>query len=196
MCPQTNIAIGPIAGMPGQAYDSEASNRDVVSRVAAVNIPFGVYCELNASGLLVPMQDATTGSSFAPLSWGISLFAPFGAEEAYVPFTVPNVGTGATASGYLKGQAVPVMRRGRVWASWDGGGTVTRTGPINVNHSSDGTHPQGVFTFSAVSPTAGHEIDIAPSVTTYNPDLVVTTGSSFTDSFGNVFSTIPVEIHI
>jgi hypothetical protein len=193
MCPQLNIPLGPIAGLPGMAFDAEASNRDVVSRVCSVNIPFGVYCELDGNGLLVPMQDSTTGAGFSPSAFGIAMFVPLATEENYVPFTVPNVGTGSTATGWLKGQSVAVMRKGRLWVATDGGGVATRLGPINVNHSSTGAHPQGVFTFTAVSSTAGNEIDIAPSVTTYNPDL---TGGALVDVFNNTFNTIVVEINL
>jgi hypothetical protein len=193
--PQKNIPYGPIPGMPGMPYDSEASIRDVVSVIAAVNIPFGTFCELNSSGLAIPMQDSTTGGSFSPSLIGIAMYAGLGVEETYQTFQVPaSSTTGASATGWLKGQAVPFMRRGRIWALWDGAGTVTQYGAINVNHSSTGAFPQGVFTFSAVSATAGHEIDIAPKVTVWNPLKVVTTGSSVTDVFGNVFYPFPLEI--
>jgi hypothetical protein len=195
--PQTSIPQNAIAGQPGMAFDLEASNRDVVSRIAAVAIPFGVYCELNGAGLLVPMQDSTTGTNFNPSAFGISLFDPLGVEENYVTFPVPASTAGSSSSGYLKGQSVPVMRKGRIWAATDGGGVATRSGPINVEHSSTGAHSQGVFTFSAVSAVSGNEIDIAPSVTVYNPDLLYGgTGQAMTDVFGNTYNSIPVEINL
>jgi hypothetical protein len=92
--PQFSVTQNAIPAQPGMAFDSEASNRDVVSCVCAVNIPFGVYCELNSSGQAVPMKDATTGGSFLPLKLGISLFDPLGSEQQYVTWSVP-----ATAAG-------------------------------------------------------------------------------------------------
>ena len=195
--PQTAITYNGIQGQPGQAFDASATNRDVVSVIAAVNIPFGAACELNANGQAVPLQDATTGAAFLPSIIGVCIIDPFGAEEAYQTFTVPNTGAGSAAVGYLAGQSVPFMRKGRVWVLTDGAGTYTRYGAVNVWHSSTGAHPQGVFTMSAVSIVAGSEIDIAPSCIVWNPQLVGgATGPSFTDSFGTTFTTLVVEINL
>lgn len=198
MCPpQTSYSQNAIPGQPGQPYDSELSNQDIVDVVAGVNIPFGTLCELNASGLAVPVLDSTTGASFNPQVAGIALGGEFSVEQGYVPFTVPDVGTGSSASGWLKGQVVSFMRRGRIWVLGDASGTSLRYGAINVHHSSDGTHLQGVFTFAAVSATAGNEIDVAPSCTVWNPTLIGgATGMTFTDPFGNVFTPYIVEIHV
>ena len=197
MPPQLSYSQNAIAGQPGQPYDSELSNQDIVDVIAAVNIPFGTYCELNASGLAVPMQDSTTGGSFSPSAVGIALGGEFSAEEGYTPFAVPNVGAGSTATGWLKGQAVSFMRRGRIWVLGDASGTSLRYGNINVHHSSTGAFLQGVFTFAAVSAAAGNEIDIAPNCTVWNPGLIGgATGMTFTDPFGNVFTPYIVEIHI
>ena len=196
--PQTTIPFTGIAGQPGRAFDMEASNRDVVSILAAVNIPFGAYCELNSSGLAVPMQDSTTGGSFSPKSIGVCMIDPLGVEENYQVFTVPNAGTGSTSSGYLAGQSVPFLRKGRIWVLGDGNGTVTQYGAINVLHSSTGAFSQGVFTFTAVSSTAGHEIDIAPSSTVWNPGFAssVAAWAVYSDVFGNNYYTIPVEMNL
>lgn len=56
--PQLNYSQNAPAAQPGMLFDAEMSARDVVTAVAAVNIPFGVYCELNAAGQAVPLQDA------------------------------------------------------------------------------------------------------------------------------------------
>lgn len=259
MPPQTSYSQTAIAAQPGQPFDAEVSRQDTVSRIASVNIAFGTYCELNSSGLAVPMQDATTlagtvgvtngsatatfstaqtlpqgqalifasqpgviyylaaalaaataatltqnysgttnastttSTGFNPNAIGIAMGGELSAEEAYVPFAVPASSSGSTASGWLKGQSVTFMRRGRIWAAGDATGTSLRYGAINVHHSSDGTHAQGVFTFSAVSPTAGNEIDVAPGVTVWNPDLAAAT---YTDPFGNTFNVYPVEVHL
>lgn len=195
--PQLHYSQTAIGGQPGQPYDAELSSQDVVSIIAAVNIPFGTYCEFNSSGLAVPMQDSTVGGSFVPQAIGIALGGEFSAEQGYVPFAVPNVGAGSSATGWLKGQSVSFMRRGRIWVLGDASGTSIRYGAINVHHSSTGAHPQGVFTFIPVQTTAGDEIDIAPNVTVWNPNLIGgTSGITFTDPFGNVFTPYPVEIHV
>lgn len=195
--PQTSIPFNAIAGQPGMAFDAEASNRDVVSIEAAVNIPFGVACELNSSGLAVPFKDSTTGGSFAPKFIGVCLLDPLGVEQNYVTYQVPPSTTGSTSSGYLAGQLVPFMRRGRIWVLTDAGGTFLSYGNVNVWHSSTGAYDQGVFTFTAPQTTAGQEIDVCPNVTVWNPALTGgTTGPTFTDVFGNVFNTLVVEVNL
>ena len=335
--PQLSYSQNAIPGQPGMAFDNELSSRDVVSAVCAVNIPFGVYCELNASGQAVPMQDATTlagtvtvtnGSASITFSTaqtlaagqvlyfsdqpampyrlaaavaastagtldrlysgtggagkltsvgftpgvasavqinalGISLFDPLGVEQAYTTWSVPATltgtasvvngsaavvftnnqtlaqgqplvfssqpgvqyfvatatsasnqatltanyggttngaatvtepGAGSSAKGWLAGMAAPFMRKGRIWVAGDASGTALQYGAINVHHSSDGTHAQGVFTFMAVSFTVGNEVDVAPGCTVFNPNLAYS--AQYTDPWGNVFSMYPVEISI
>ena len=195
--PQLSYSQDAVPAQAGMFIDSDSFSRDVVSLTAGVNIPFGVMCTVNASGLLVPVQDATTGGAFVPALAGISVFDPLGVEMQYGTFQVPATSTGSSSVGYLKGMSVPVLRRGRVWVLGDATGTATRTGAINVHHSSTGANPQGVFTFSAVSATAGNEIDIAPYCNVWNPSLIGgTAGPSFTDPFGNVYKVYPVEIQV
>ena len=195
--PQLSYSQNAIIAQPGMAYDAEVSNRDVVSVIAATTIPFGTFCELNSSGLAVPMQDSTTGGSFVPEAIGVCLFDPLGVEQQYTQFAVPPSSAGSKASGYLTGMSVPFMRRGRIWVLGDASGTATRYGAINVHHSSTGANPQGVFTFLPVSATAGNEIDIAPNCTVWNPNLIGgTSGITVTDPFGNVFTPYPVEINL
>jgi hypothetical protein len=266
--PQLSYSQNAIAAQPGMAFDLDASSSDSVSRIAAVNIPFGVYCELTSTGLAQPLQDSTTGAAFPGTAGliGISKFEPFANEQQYVSWQVPaalagtilvtnasasvtfstaqtlpagaelvfasqpgviyflqtalaaatagtltavysgvtaaattttQLGAGSTAIGWAKGMVVPFKRRGRIWVAGDATGTALRYGAINVNHSSTAAFAQGVFTFSAVSATAGHEIDIAPSCTVWNPDLLGgTTGITYTDPFGNTFKVYPVEINL
>jgi hypothetical protein len=60
--PQLSYSQNAIVAQAGMAYDAEASARDTISRIAAVNIPFGVLCEIIQSGTLIgqvqPVQDA------------------------------------------------------------------------------------------------------------------------------------------
>jgi hypothetical protein len=68
--PQLSVTQNAIPAQPGMAFDAEASRRDVVSRVAAVNIPFGVLCELTSTGTAQPVQDATTLSGTVTVTNG------------------------------------------------------------------------------------------------------------------------------
>lgn len=266
MAPQTSYLQNAIQAQPGVLFGNDASARDVVSRICAVDIPFGRHCELNSSGLAVPTQDTGTTTTFLPQALGISLIGEVAVEQIYQRFQVPTalagtisvtnasasvtfstaqtlaagtqlvfasqpgviyylstalaaatagtlttVYTGTTAGsttttvigvsssvpGWRAGSVVPFLRKGRIWVETDGGGTTIRYGAVNLRHSSTGANPQGVFTFTAAQTTAGNEIDVAPGVTVWNPDLIGgTTGPTFTDSFGNTFKTLPVEINI
>ena len=196
--PQLSVSYGAIIAQPGMAFDAELSNRDVVSVVAAENIPFGAYCELRSgyASLAYALRDSGTTSSFLPETIGIAMFDPLGVEQSYVPFAVPNAGAGSSAAGWLAGQKIPFMRRGRIWVLADGGGTPLNYGAINVWHSSDGTHPRGVFTFTAPSATPGAEIDVAPSCVIWNPDGLSASQLVQTDPFSNVFKIYPVGINL
>jgi hypothetical protein len=200
---QKSTTLAPLAGVPGKIYDlSTIQNGDLVSFVAATAIPFGVVCELNASGQLQPVQDinanwppsgALTGTSLA----GISVWGPENVMMQYLGTAppVPPTGAGTSTPGYAQGARVPVLRRGRVWAAYDGQGTPTRIGSVNVWHSSTGANPQGVITFTATSGTAGSEVSTAPSsFESFNPDgTQIVSGN---DQFGNAVSAIVVSVNL
>lgn len=134
----------------------------MVTRIAAVDIPYGVLVEEITSGAtagqIQPVQDTGTAGSFTPRVVGVSMLDPM-REQTFVPDAL----TGSTPRPYKAGEAVPVARRGSVFVQWDGGGTWGSLVKPNVWHSSDGTHSQGVFTFTGTATTAGAEIDNAPS---------------------------------
>jgi hypothetical protein len=180
---QLHYSQGPIPAIPGQLYDLNSVGRgDIISRVAGAIIPPGVYCELNSSGLLVPAKDLT--ASWPPaLGFGVSIYDLAGFEQGYFPFAVPPTTAGSIGLGYQIGQVVPVLKSGRIWMAYDGGGTPVKLGVgANMWHSSDGTHAQGVITFSATSATVGAEIGAVPaSMTVWNPDLLA---AAYTDGFG------------
>ena len=46
-----------------------------------------------------------------------------GFEQGYFPFAVPPSTAGSTGLGYPKGVAIPILRKGRIWMAYDGGGT-------------------------------------------------------------------------
>lgn len=155
------------------------------AQTLAAGQPFQVS---NQIGVIYYIAVATSASTSAVMT---AKFTGTGAAG----LTATLVQAGSSTKGYRAGQIIQIMRNGYIWALGDGGGTATQTGPINVRHSSTGANPQGVFTFTAASTTAGNEIDIAPSCSVFNPTLQGGTGGLVvTDPFGNTNTIYPVEI--
>jgi hypothetical protein len=94
---QTTNVQAPDPGVPGMLYD--AAEADIVSMIARGPIPFGAYVGPTASGgcALPAAADDISGG-------GIALAAP----------------AHATGTGYVLGDAVNVLRRGRVWVTTEG----------------------------------------------------------------------------
>lgn len=162
-----------------------------VTLSAATTLPQGAQISFASQGGAIYTLAAALVAGTA-----VTLTSPYlGVTNAATAVT--QYGTGSQASGWLKGMMVPLMRRGRIWAAWDGGGTVTRGGPVNLRHSSTGANPQGIFTFTAAQTTVGNEIDIAPNMSVWNPSLVGgTAGPGSNDPFGNAFAVIAVQVTI
>lgn len=269
MPPQFSYSQNAIIAQPGMPMDGELFNRGSISRLLAVQIPFGTYCETDANGNAIPCQDAGTAGTFKPTALGILMLSPLQEEEVYVPWSLPaalagtvtntNASTAITFStaqtlpsgtmlvfsnqpgtpyflskalaagtagvltsaftgvggagktttstppqskcpGLRAGRMGAFMREGRIWVLGDGGGAVSPGvgAAINVNHSSTGANPQGVFTFTAAQTTVGNEIDVAPGIVCFQPPGQGSTGApvSFNDSLGNQFTTYPTEINI
>lgn len=183
---QTVFNTRPPKGIPGQLMD--VGNKDVFSFVAKVAIPFGVLCEIVVvSGVekIQPVQDAGTAGSFLPVLAGVSVYDPM-REQGY---QTPGLG-----GSYKAGEMVPCVRRGRVRAAFDNGGTWPTWGAVRVNHSSDGSHGQGTFTMTAASTTVGAEIDLAPTgvIGVEGPEAQ----GSYTDGFGNTIGTAVVSLNL
>lgn len=198
--PQTNSNLSPNPAQPGQPFSNDRTAFLVRSVPAGVVCPFGVYCEVyaaaNGQALCRPVADATTGGAFVPLQGGISMLDEFAVEMGYTPYAVPPSTAGNTCAGYPVGYSVPLVYRGGIWGSWDGntGVATAISGPIQVWHSSDGTHAQGVFTTKAVSAVAGAEIDLAGAgIVQWDPNRL---GGAYTDSFGNVVDIIGLQINL
>jgi hypothetical protein len=196
---QTTYNLTPNPAQPGVLSQADRSQCYIVSVVAGVAIPFGVLCETYTSSgkiLARPVQDTGTTTSFTPTLAGISVLDAFAVEQTYVTFPVPPSGTGSSSSGWPIGVAVPFLRRGRIWASWDGntGVALPTNGAIQVWHSSTGANPQGVFTTKAAQTTAGAEIDAAGAyINLFDPNQV---SGAYTDSFGNVLDMVNLEINL
>lgn len=182
---QTTFNLNPPLGIPGQMFDD--GPKEVRSFPAASDTLFGTLCEVTTSGTVQAVQDSTTGGSFLPVLAGIALFNPMH-EQAYV-----NAG-GTAGNGYWrKGEMVPCLRRGRVFAAYDGGGTVGEYTAIRVWHSSDGTHLQGTFTMTAAATTAGAEIDLAPNCLGIVKDAAT---AAYTDFSGDSIQAAVVSINL
>lgn len=197
---QLQYNLAPIPGVPGQLLDlNSVGLGDIVSCVAGEIIPPGIDCEMDSTGKARAVKDAAAswpppGTAAGTTHLGVSIFDLAGYENTYTTFSVPRTTAGSTSTGYPKGAVVPFLRKGRIWMAYDGGGTPVRIGVGNIWHSSDGTHLQGVVTFTAVSATVGAEIDLMlAGMTVWNPTLLA---GSYTDSFGVSASVCAVSLNL
>src|SRR6185312_2152499 len=166
-----------VPGVPGMPFGNY-NELTIVSYVAGATILPGQAVEYNTTdGLIYPLKDSGTTSSFTPKLVGVAMWGPVSGENGYPPATGTNV---VSFAGYAAGTPVPVARKGKVFALSDGGGTLAEWVQPNVWHSSTGADLQGVFTFSAAATTAGHEIDVCPGVLAIHKEF----SGSFTDGFG------------
>ncbi len=148
---QTSYSLDPAVGLPGMPADT--GYNDIRSYPCSEDIPFGVLCEL-ASGKVRRCQQS--GSGLGSTVVGVSVYDPAREQQ------VPSAGTGAGS--YKSGEMVPLLRKGRVFAQWNGTTQTALTQP-NVNHpsSSDPSGIRGVFTDASTSTTAGSEITQCPA---------------------------------
>lgn len=114
----------------------------VVSYPAAEDIPPGRIVVLNSDGAVELPQDTTFSKPV-----GISVFSPTNQMTA-----IPSAGFV-----YAAGDMVPVLRRGRCWASYQGGSPATLT-QATVNHSSTVATHRGKLSASVTSGGVGTEI--------------------------------------
>lgn len=159
--PQTVYTLNNKAGLPGQLYDNDESCFVDSKPCGATALAAGVVVEL-VGGVLRIAQG--TGDPDSAAIWGVVL---------YTAAMEPNPTTGAGQ--YTPGMDVPVLRRGRIWAQCASGATFNQGFAVNVAHSSTGANPQGVFTSSAASGTAGSEVSTTKAVWFFDGGLL--TGS-------------------
>ncbi len=164
--PQIVYNRDAIYGVPGQPFSSAFT--DVIeSRPALSAIPFGSLVELVVSGGIeyVQLAQDTHGNWATALLLGSRCFPTPACEHWRSPRSPVH--------GHIRKRAVRRERdgacrgRGLVWvltdgsAAW-GGNTWPSLGAVNVWHSSDGTHNQGVAHHCAnTQTTSGQEIDAA-----------------------------------
>lgn len=161
---QTSYQLNPDIAVPGMLFDENLDDK-VISFPAGEVIEFGRLVEVDANGLVWKVSG--TGAALVHAGRqlaGVSVFDV--AREQQLSTILPGGSTGN--AGYQVGEMVPVLRKGSVYAAWDGGtGALSQTvlGPINVNHSSttDPNDIKGTFTGNATSNTAGSEVALAPA---------------------------------
>lgn len=148
------MSLSPTVAVAGQSYDGEMDG--VVSAIAQGAIPFGALVVLDSNGLATVPSAATLTK---PL--GVAMYSPAAAYQA--------------AGGYVDGDVIPVMRRGKVWAKTSGTQPSTLTS-VQVRHAStDGNSEaqyRGDFTATAVSTTAGEEKSALTGVLCYRASTV------------------------
>lgn len=198
--PQLSYPLTGNPGQPGQLFDNERHNADIVQAIAGVVIPPGVFVEfvlVSGAYLAFPLKDSGTGGTFLPELIGVSMIDVGDAEQAYQTYTVPNAGTGSSFAGYPVGKAFPVVRRGRVWTQWDGNTGVAlplAIGAMQVWHSSTGANPQGVVTTKAAQITVGAEIDALPTACQlYDPRNF---SGTYVDAFGTTTSMVVMALNL
>ena len=118
---QSSVAA-PAAGAPGMEYDAGYS--DVVTKRAAEAIPFGAYVVFTAEG------DAELPDTLAEIT----------ANDGGVALIDPTLPSGV---GYLAGDPVRVLVKGRVWVATED--TVAQSNPAFVRAIAAGAEKQGAF---------------------------------------------------
>lgn len=133
------------AGMPLDSFPV-----DEVSYPAGEAIPYGVMVEL-VNGVARRPQGTTTTMNVV----GASMYDP--TRESSV--------IGSSGLGYVVGDAVRVMRRGRIVLQFSGTtpGLDLNATSLNISHSSTTATNRGTITDAATATTAGAEIQAAPS---------------------------------
>jgi hypothetical protein len=94
---QTAFNTNPVVGKPGMLYDAGDDINDITSWIAAEDIPYGAYVVQTADGTCELPDSAGEVTGFAG---GVALI---------------DIVTEPTTVGYKTGDAVRVLRRGRVF---------------------------------------------------------------------------------
>lgn len=153
MAGQTSYNLNPDIAVPGMPAD-EGLERQVFSAPAGEAIPFGRLCEVDSSGNLFLVKGTGAAITSGKLA-GISI-QDVAREQSLAT-------SGSSGSGYYgQSEMVPVMRKGRIFAAFDGSVTNVQAPFVapGVNHPSttDASGIRGVFSGGTVTTTAGAEI--------------------------------------
>jgi hypothetical protein len=131
---QTSFSVDSAVALPGQLADN--GPHEVIEMVAAETI---------APGRLV-VYNASSGKCELPQSASLDLKLVLGV--AMYEATNPQAVAGGFT--YAAGDVVPILRKGRIYASFSGG-TDTAYTFANVKHSSTTATDRGKFSASATS---------------------------------------------
>lgn len=141
--PQTSYAASPTIAVAGMLADT--GDKDIASYPAAEVIPAGRVCVLKSDGTCeLPKNEGALPTSGAGAPIGVS---------CYLSASPPG--------GYQIGDMVPLVRKGRVWAEFEGTGA-TDLEVMNVRHSSTVATHRGKVTDAATSTSEGVEISALP----------------------------------
>ena len=146
--------------VPGQLADQNLDDK-VISFPAGEDIEFGRLLEVDTSGLVWKTKGTGASLTNGKLA-GVSVL------DVARPQALASAG-GSSGNGHYKaGEMVPVLRKGHIYAAWDGGTGSFGQGVYvvpNVNHSSttDPTDIKGTFTGNTTSSSAGSEVAAAPA---------------------------------
>lgn len=159
---QTSYNLSPDVAVPGQLGDLNLDSK-IRSYPAGEVIEFGRLVEIDASGLAWKVSGTTTSITAASRNLGGFSIFDTAREQA-----LATAGGSSGTAGYKVGEMVPVLRKGTVYACWDGNGSaITPAFGVrpNVNHSSttDANNLKGTLTANTTSSTAGSEIAQAPA---------------------------------
>lgn len=138
---QTSYSLKPGLAMPGQLYDTGPV--DIVSYRATENIPFGSAVEIDDSDDTVSLPKDTTLGKIAGVA--------------------RRVEGKTTTEGWLEGEMVAVVRKGRIYARLTASGTegVSLDPVVAIAHAStDGSGlaaQRGSFNSDAADTDAGQE---------------------------------------
>lgn len=135
---QLSVPIKPNVGSPGLLYDVSDDN-DIVSLIATTAIPFGAYIFMSSDGFCsVP---AVTGNVTAPV-----------AAQRGVAISDHNK---YSQEGYDIGDAVRVLRRGRIWVLTDAAANIAIANALFVRFAAGaGGTVLGAFRTDADTATA------------------------------------------
>lgn len=112
---QSAVALKPSVGAPGLLYDTSDSV-EIVSLIAATAIAFGAFVFVSADGFV--SAPALTGNVTAPVA----------AQRGIAVIDHQK----ATQEGYDIGDAVRVLRRGRIWVLTDAAANIALASSLFV----------------------------------------------------------------
>jgi len=187
---QTAYNLEPDIAVPGQLAEQNLDDK-VESFPAGEAIEFGRLLEV----------DQTTGAVWKTAGTGAALvssgrkLAGVSVNDVAREQQLAATGGSSGKGHYQVGEMVPVLRKGHIYACWDGGTGSFGQGVYvvpNVNHSSttDANNLKGTFTGNATSSSAGSEVAAAPAGILLVRDVSTKTparGAASTGSDGPTF---------